>query len=549
VLPLVLDGPSYGHDFNFHLLNWMEAGRQFGHGTLYPRWAYSPAYNAGEPRFVFYPPASWMLGALIGLVLTHIPGLSPETAWAAAPNVFVWTCLAVAGFSMYQAARQFANTKAAAFGAVLYMVNPYMLFTAYERAAYAELLAAAWLPLLVVSVLAPEIRAARIGIPLALLWLTNAPAAVIGCYTALVLMLLRMAVGAFKDRGALVLRNIAMPMALGTLLGFGLASFYLVPAAWERRFVQVSMATIVNMRIDHNFLFEHTGSPFDAMTHDAVLRTASWIAVGLLAAAFLSLLACWRQQRRKLSTGGGYILPVIPLLLFLCLIGFLLTGWSNPVWQHTPELIFLQFPWRLMTVIAPVLALAISVAISEVRLKKWGIEVASWSAAAILTILFYSPFRQTPDTGQSVAARLHAFDRNEGAEPADEYTPQTADNDVLKSGNAPYWLAPEPSAPAPVPSAPGPAPAHFTLQTARPAFLILNLRDYPAWRVVLNGQIVTEREGREDGLVAFPVPAGTSKIDVRYARGLDDLCGDGISLLSVLALGADAIRRRTRSGA
>ena len=550
VLPLVVHGPSYGHDFNFHLLNWMEVARQFSHGTLYPRWAYSPAYNAGEPRFVFYPPASWTLGALIGLVLTHIPGLPAEAAWTMAPILFIWICLAAAGLSMYVAARRFASAGAAAFGAVVYMVNPYMLFTAYERAAYAELLAAAWVPLLLAGVLAPEVKAIRIAVPIALLWLTNAPAAVIGCYATLVLVILRIAAAALErpPRTADALRTIAVPTAAGTVLGFGLTSFYLIPAAWERRFVQVSMATIVNMRIDHNFLFEHTGSSFEAVTHDAVLRTASWITVSILVAACLSLVACWRQRRSPRLSGTRNLLPVVPLLLAVALVAFLMTGWSNPVWQHTPELIFLQFPFRLLTALAPIFALALAVAMSELRVNGSVIILASLAGAAVLTVSMYKSFRQIPEPGQTVAAHLQAFVRNEGAEPTDEYTPQTADNDALTTGKPPYWLAPEPTAPAPAPAIPGPVPMHFTVQTGRAEFLVLNLRDYPAWRVRLNQHLDSERDQRDDGLIAFGVPAGNSKVDIRYARGWDDMVGDGVSLIAIVTLLAIAGPKRKATG-
>ena len=56
ILPLLLQGPSCGHDFDFHLLSWLEAATQLAHGG-YPHWAYTPAYNAGEPRFLFYSSA------------------------------------------------------------------------------------------------------------------------------------------------------------------------------------------------------------------------------------------------------------------------------------------------------------------------------------------------------------------------------------------------------------------------------------------------------------------------------------------------------------
>ncbi len=68
-----------------------------------------------------------------------------------------------------------------------------MLFTAYERTAYAELLAAVWIPLLLHAILREEVTIPRIAIPIALLWLTNAPAAVMSCYALALLAVVRIA--------------------------------------------------------------------------------------------------------------------------------------------------------------------------------------------------------------------------------------------------------------------------------------------------------------------------------------------------------------------
>src|SRR5271156_1538895 len=183
ILPLILHGCSCGHDFDFHLLNWMEAARQFTHGNLHPHWAYTAAWNAGEPRFVFYPPLSWTLGALLTLIF-------PITA---TPIVYTWLALTASGLALHRLARAFAPPTPALLAAILYTVNPYMLFTAYERTAYAELLAAAFIPLLLHAILRNKVTIPRIAIPIALLWLTNAPAAVMSCYALVLLTTIRIA--------------------------------------------------------------------------------------------------------------------------------------------------------------------------------------------------------------------------------------------------------------------------------------------------------------------------------------------------------------------
>ena len=534
VLPLILHGCSCGHDFDFHLVSWMEAAAQFKAGHLHPSWAFSPAWNAGEPRFVFYPPLSWTLGAVLGLLLP----------WTAAPIVYTWIALTAAGFAMYSLARTLnASPQTSLIASMLYLANPYMLFTAYERTAFAELLAAAWIPLLLAAIVRRRVTPLRIAIPIALLWLTNAPAAVMGCYALAVLGELRLLWLGFEDRRTSAAKGcaaLAGSIVTGLLLGLGLASFYILPAAYERRWVQIAMATVEGMRIEDNFLFHHTA---DAL-HDEVLRTASFIAIAVLAAA-LVILAPVVMRPVGADSPKYARRTAISLSILAVLIALLLTPLSAAIWRVAPEMSFLQFPWRLTAILAAILCAALALLLNRLKLR--GAWPMIFAAIMLPCILWPSAkvFTQACDEEDNVAARLAVFRSHMGTDPTDEYTTGSADNEALAHANPPFWLAEDGDAAAPATGEqPGPAPGHLSITTPRDSALILNLREFPAWLVRVNGSIASERAERADGLIALPLRAGRSEIDISYAMTPDRKLGDGISLTALCAFIGLLLRRR-----
>ncbi len=618
-LPLIVHGPSCGHDFDFHLQSWLDAAEQFRHGTLLPHWAFSAAYNAGEPRFVFYPPLSWMLGAALTLIFPI----------ALAPTIFTFTALTAAGLAMHRLAGHFASPNAALLAATLYIVNPYMLFNAFERTAYAELLAAAWLPLLFLAALRERPTIRGIALPIALLWLTNAPAAVMGCYAFALVIIVRIlyAVVTTKPSTPGLASDTwvyAQPMKLattslaGTALGLALPAFYLIPAAYERRFVQIAMAIIPNMRFQDNFLFGHTT---DA-PHNTVLHTASLIAVSLLIATTAALTALF--LRSHLSSRPNMALPFPPTtshlssrpnvalpspqstptlssrpkartlrrsgetcnppattlclaLLTLC-IALLLTPLSTPLWNHLLELAFLQFPWRLLSLLAVVLGLAVALLLDSMRIRNSLTIFLSASLAVALTVLAIHTFRQPCDDEDLPAARAQLFRAHHGIEPTDEYTPDQADNDVLRANDPPFWLSenaaafapnttPNPATPdaqidAPQDSEattsgasqPTFAPEPFTVTAPTPEYLILNLRLYPDWHILVNDREPAAYTGdmRDDGLTVVPIAAGASTIRIAWRSTLDQRLGIAISALAAcvyagLMLGYAGLMLRSRS--
>ena len=535
ILPLILHGPSCGHDFDFHIVNWFEAAHQFLHGNLHPLWADTPAWNAGEPRFLFYPPISWTIGALLGLIMP----------WTWTPIAYTWLALTAAGLSLYYLAKTFTTQNAALLAAAFYIVNPYMLYTAYERTAYAELLAAAWIPLLLHAILRKEVSIPRIAIPVALLWLTNAPAAVMSCYALALLAIIRIVINPgvpsfapfAKDGGSRESATaVAVKTSIGTALGLAIAAFYILPAAYERRYVHITMAILPGLIPRDNFLFHRLGDH----DHDAVLRTASLIAVLLIALTVIAFIinALHRNKENKNRR------LLISLTILTATIVVLLTPISAPIWHYLPELRFLQFPWRLLAILAPTLSLAIALALSPVNLKPAITTILALTIAAALTWPAAHLFHQRCYPEDTIPTRLTVFQSaNPGTDPTDEYTPVNADNDILAIANPPFWLSANPTAPAPTSSTPGPAPRHLILTSPIPQTLILNLRSYPTWKITDNG-IPISTLPRKDGLIAFAIPAGSSIIDITPTHRPDEILGGIITAIALITLPFTQRRRR-----
>src|SRR2546427_1013859 len=166
------------------------------------------------------------------------------------------------------------------------------------RSDFAEELACALMPVLLLAALQlcglmenrwrSSSRAMAIFAMLfAAVWLSNAPAGVLASYSLALLFLW----------AAVTQRRIqpALHGAGGLALGLGLAAFYIVPAAYEQRWVNISGALAGGLTPNENFLLAVTRDT----EHDAFNRIASYIAILLMACIVVAAASEWRRIPAK----------------------------------------------------------------------------------------------------------------------------------------------------------------------------------------------------------------------------------------------------------
>jgi len=512
-IPFFFHGTPSGHDVEFHLYSWLEVLSQWKQGIVYPRWAALAHFGYGEPRFLFYPPASWTIGAALTAIFP----------WTWVASIYIWLVLVAAGVSMFMLSRQWLDRREATFAAILYSFNPYHLVIVYWRSAFAEMLASALVPLLLLLMLRADERGRRVSIFLALVlagaWLINAPAAVMVHYSLALLAV----IVAWQRRSSRVL----VTAATAVILGAALAAFYLLPAIYEQKWINIAEAISAGYRPVDNFLFVHTT---DA-EHDAFNRVISWVAIAEIGLTFAAawMARRWGQRHRELW---------YTLVAWAAVCAALMLPVTSPLWSVLPKLQYMQFPWRWM------LCMGIPFTVlTAVGVKRWTSRIALY-VAMLCVIAFVWQHFQPPwwDNAADLREMQDNVATGAGYEGVDEYTPVGADpSSVYKQARRVTVAGPAHAAIRVMQWTP--EVKLFTAVMSAPDHLALHLFNYPAWRVEVNGHTVQAESRDGTGQMLVPVAAGESQVRITFVRTWDRKAGGWISVIAIgLVLGS--LKRR-----
>ena len=585
--PLIVRGPSCGTDYPFHFGSWYDAQSSWRQGIPYPHWMFGANHGAGEPRFVFYPPLTWMLGAALGLVLP----------WTLVPAAFTFLVLAASGLATRALARQALPGGASTLAGCAAMFFGYPLFCLYAVSTEAEAAIGIWIPLLLLFALrerdpspsesprsvwrlAFDTSAVPLALAVAGVWLSSAPGGVMASY---LLAAVALAVALLKRSWAPMVRAF-----FAVALGMSLAAAYLIPAAWEQRWVDITQA--INdpfMTIENNWLFglhskalptgHNIAQDSVGNWHHKFLIRVSFLMAVMIAVAVGSLLVSWIRNKPPFKTEFSATQSSgdrsknyswwIPLFLISGAVVFLNLPISLPLWDSIPKLRFLQFPSRGLAILEAPMAIFFALAIWPSRPRQRVYIMAACSILFVAISVFTGRYLfNRCDAVYQEPREPHALEkalgpRGEGVNGRPEYTsPRGVNKPVAiglpdaclvkdpsvvlgKTADGVYsvWKADQDSCTATFSAIANTGKARtehlrVTAFTAHPGYLILRLRNYPAWRVTVNGRTIHEMPWRDDGLMAAPVPRGTVDLAVDWVATRDVLVGRWLSGLAVLLL-------------
>jgi len=447
-----------------------------------------------------------MLGAMLGALLP----------WAAVPGAYAWIALTAAGFSMFALARRWLATRDAIFAAALYAANPYHIVIVYWRSAFAELLASTLMPLLLLQLL--RVREGQkkaiilLSLVVAAAWLTNAPSAVMANYS---LALLVVVLAAINRAPRLLFYG-----AAAVLIGAALAAFYLLPAAYEEKWVNIAEVLSPGVRPQDNFLFttlnDADHNRFNLLV--SVVATAEMFILAL--AVFLS-----RRMRRERSEAWW------TLLVWAGAAGVLMISFTFIFWGHLPKLRFVQLPWRWLLCLNVAFAALVTFAF-----RRW------WSRALVVAVMFgvivVVWHRVQPpwwDTAEDIAEMQQDLRAGNGYEGTDEYVPLGADPYEIKREARRVTIEGESKTRLHIQQW-EPETRGFTVGVTEKSSAVLRLFNYPAWKAEVNGREVKTETRDVTGQMVIAVVAGENTVRVIFTRTPDRILGGAISLATLILL-------------
>jgi len=558
--PLLIYGiPDLSHD-GYHHARWAKQfAAQFWQGDLFPRWFANVNGGFGGPSGFFYPPLTSYVSTLFSPLLgAHDPG-----GWLAAGYAVVLGEI-LSGISAYLWLLSFGSAAAALLGSVVYILAPYHLAVeVYMRGASAEFWVFVWFPLLLwaaqklirgskwtIPVAAVSFALAVLSHPTVSLCFAPIPVSLVLCFSET------------KER----LRNAAL-MAAALLLGIGLSAAYLLPAVLDQGKANTEAYRAGRLDYHNEWLIQDREQLSEMLRYVSgadvkTLPGTSWdfpfkvrmVAVTLSTLLVIAVLfVLIRRCDATSQTRRAALFWTSTAFVFF----FLMTSLSSFLWALLVFPKFLQFPFRMNTMLVVCIAALATLAYGQLlqpRARLFTgflcVMLIAWLAADLYAsrwnfstrgvgnperVAMYKPLWRTqmdpqemlPVPGNARAlSDIAAFDLFSATHPPKAVQLEVVSRTSTGTAVVKQWR---------------PRRVVLTIDALRDTTLTVNHFYYSGWqaRIERTNQRLAVRPSL-DGLMEVDVPQGSYDLVLELPKTGSERAGILISVLSLLLVGVAA---------
>lgn len=330
-----LDLTSYGipptHDGEYHIMRFWQFYKVVSEGDLYPRWA--PDFNNGfgVPLFNYVYPLPNYVAAIF-----HTLGFGFIDSFKL--NMAVATL--VGGIFMYLWSRKYWGDWGGAVSSVFYTFSPYHFLDIYVRGSVGEVWSLGLAPALFWSYFSYFESKRKLflilsSVFLALLVLAHNILALV--FFAFFILYSLFVIINSKKKKALILNTFLI-----CLSGLGLSSPFWLPALLEAQYV-VGLQVFDPTRhfpVLYKLIYSSWGYGFSGSNEPN--QMSFQIGIANLIAVSGSVIVLFLSKSKRIL--------IFFIALFLLTV-FLITPFSIFIWKSIPALGYIQFPWRLLSLV------------------------------------------------------------------------------------------------------------------------------------------------------------------------------------------------------
>jgi len=345
--------------FNMHddlqMMRQLQMEKCFLDGQVPCRWVPDMGYGYGYPLFNFYPPLPYLFGE--GFRAIGVPFTDTAKYLFALSIIF-------SGITMYYFAKELYGKIGGFLSSAFYIWAPYHATDIYVRGAMNEAWALVWFPLIFLS--AYKILTAekvpnwlsKWGLVFSLSWF-----ALLTSHNLMVLILapvlgiwLMVEIIRRKKYGRI------LHYLIYSLLSLGLASFFTIPALFENNLTQVRSqlqgyynytAHFVSLRQLFVSRFWGFGGSIFGTNDGMAFQVGHIHTLFAILASVVGFLILIKKRKKILELVGSN--EVVLISLYIIVVGWLSAFMAHQksylIWELIPQLGYLQFPWRFLTLV------------------------------------------------------------------------------------------------------------------------------------------------------------------------------------------------------